>query len=249
MKKLTYILVLLTIGAFLNSCSDEPEFTKNLNFASFEFSPVNVVMEKNSTVDRTVKVYTTQVTNSDRTFTIQVLSDLTTADPGSYTVPASVTVPANSNVGEFTVSMSDVNIPATGVELVLGLESEEVLYTGSDLTINMQLLCPFAIEDFVGDFIITEAGYGDYATTITLDPDVPNRIWITNFWDYTDDLAYFDFDPDNGTITMPSQVITMGDGNDYTCIGSGTYNKCTGTFHMEYQGDVDGTVHDFRPAP
>jgi hypothetical protein len=249
MKKLTYILVLLTIGAFLNSCSDEPEFTKNLNIVSFEFSPVNMVVEKNSTTDRTAKVYTTQVTTTDRTYTIQVLSDLSTADPGSYTIPASVTVPANSNVGEFTITISDVNIPATGVKLVLGLESDETLVTKNNLTINMQRFCPFVIDNFVGDFIITEAGYGDYPTSITLDPDVPNRIWITNFWDWTNDLAYFDFDPNNGTVTMPSQVLTMGDGNDYTCVGSGTYNACAGTFHMEYGGDVAGTVHDFNPAP
>jgi len=40
----------------------------------------------------------------------------------------------------------------------------------------------------------------------------------------------------------------MGDGNDYTCLGIGTYNACAGTFHVEYDGDVAGTVHDFRPA-
>jgi hypothetical protein len=81
-----------------------------------------------------------------------------------------------------------------------------------------------------------------------LDSTVPNRIWITNFWDWALDLAYYDFDPTNGTVTMPSQIITMGDGNGYSSIGSGTYNACAGTFHMEYQGDFAGTIHDFAKS-
>jgi hypothetical protein len=48
---------------------------------------------------------------------------------------------------------------------------------------------------------------------------------------------------------MPSQVLKMGDGKNYTCIGTGTYNACAGTFHMTYTGDVAGTVHDFSKAP
>jgi len=44
---------------------------------------------------------------------------------------------------------------------------------------------------------------------------------------------------------MESQIIVMGNGDDYECFESGTYNACNGSFHMEYGGDVAGTVHDF----
>jgi len=202
MKKIIYhILVILSIFTF-NNCSDEVEGTKDINYISFEGTAIDMVVNKNSTVDREIKVYTTQFSSSVRTFNI-VVDTLTTADPASYDVPASGTIPANSNVGSFTVNISDVNISSNGEELILKFESQNDLFTGDDLTINMIRFCPLVIDDFLGDFIITEAGYGDYSTTITLDASVPNRIWITNFWDWTNDLAYYDFDPETGTVTMP----------------------------------------------
>ncbi|MBN1822403.1 MAG: hypothetical protein JXR31_00365 [Prolixibacteraceae bacterium] len=247
MKRISYFLLLLFAVFLFNNCAEDFVETKDINYVSFEGSSVSIVVNKNSTADRTVKVYTTQTTGSDRTFTINV-SESTTADQGAYTVPGTVTVPANSNEGEFTVSISDVNIGDDGVKLVLSLASQDGLYTGSNITVNMSRLCPLVIEDFLGDYIITEAGYGDYATTITLDATVANRVWVSNFWDWTNDLVYYDFDPDNGTVTMPSQNVTMGDGNVYNCVGNGTYNACNNSFHVEYGGDVAGTVHDFNPA-
>lgn len=247
MKKITYLILLfLSVFAFTN-CSDDIGGTEDINYVSFEGSSISMVVNKNSSADRVVKVYATQITGADRVFTIKALTDLSTADPAAYSIPSSVTIPANTNVGEFTVTISDVNIAANGVKLILGFESQNDLLTGANMTVNMMRFCPLVIEDFLGDYVITEKGYGDYATTITLDPDVANRIWITNFWDWTNDLAYYDFDPENGTVTMPSQVIVMGDGGSYTCIGTGTYNACSGTFHMEYDGDVANTVHDFTP--
>lgn len=240
-------MLILSLFAF-NNCSDEIEGgTKDINYVSFEGSSANMIVEKNSTANREIKIYTTQFSGSDRVFNIKV-NAASTADPASYDVPTSVTVPADSNVGAFTVGISDVNIGDTGKKLVLGFESQEGLFTGSNITINMQRLCTLNINDFLGNYIITEAGYGAYATTITKDPTVSNRIWVTNFWDWTNDLAYYDFDPVKGTVTMPSQVLKMGDGKNYTCVGSGTYNACAGTFHMTYGGDVAGTVHDFAPA-
>mgnify|MGYP005840602539 CR=1 FL=1 len=249
MKNIINIFLLFLAVFAFNSCSEEIEGTEDLNFASFNENSFSITVNKNSTAEKEVKVYTTQIMGSDRTLAINVNTDLTSADKAAYSVPESVTIPANSNEGVFSVTILDENISSDGETLVISLVSEEGLYTGDNLNINVQRFCPLVIEDFLGDYIISEAGYGDYATTITLDESVENRIWVTNFWDWTNDLVYYDFDPGNGTIVMPSQVVTMGDGNDYTVVGNGTYNACNGTFHMEYEGDVAGTIHDFYPAP
>lgn len=247
MKKINILFLLILSMVVFYSCEDTIEGTEDLNYVSFEGATKSVTVEKNSTADAVVKVYSTQVAGSERTFSINVVGASTTADAGSYVVPATVVIPANSNVGEFTINFSDVNIADSGVKLVLSFNSEEGLYTGKNMTLNIFRLCPFNINDFIGNYIITEAGYGDYATTITKDAGVANRIWITNFWDWTNDLLYLDFNPENGSVTVPEQVVTMGDGNEYTVVGSGTYNACAGTFHVEYGGDVDGTIHDFNP--
>jgi len=141
MKKLTYILVLLTIGVFLNSCSDEPEFTKNLNYITFEALSLDMGVDPDGTAEHEVKVFTTQVTGSDRTFNINVLEDVSTADPASYTVPATVTVPANSNVGIITIGISDINIGDAGETLVLDLAAEDGLFKGEATTINLSQNC------------------------------------------------------------------------------------------------------------
>lgn len=249
MKKLTTILLLIFSLLAFNNCSDEVVGTKDINYVSFQGTTSKIVVEKNSTASSDIKIYTTQTTGADRVFNIKVIPTLTTAVAASYKVPATVTVPANTNVGTFSVGISDVSISASGVKLVLGFATQDGLFTGSNITINMTRICTFNINDFVGNFIITEAGYGNYATTITKHATIANRVWVSNFWDYTNDLAYYDFNPTNGTVTMPSQVLKMGDGKNYTCIGTGTYNACAGTFHMTYTGDVAGTVHDFNRAP
>lgn len=248
MRKTIYICLFLLSSFAITSCEDEIAETKDINYISFEGKATSVVVEKNSTANLDIKVFTTKISGKDREFNINVISSSSTADPASYNVPQKVTVPANSNMASFTVGISDVNIGNNGVKLVLGFEPKEGLFTGDNITVSIKKLCQLNINDFLGNYIITEAGYGSYATTITLDPVVANRIWITNFWDFSIDLAYYDFDPVNGTVTMPSQELTMGNGNDYTSLGSGTYDACAGTFHMEYQGDVAGTIHDFAPA-
>ncbi len=248
MKNIKYLFLFVASVFLLNSCEDGMPETADLDYIGFEGSSVAVVVNKNSSADVTIKVYTTQVAGSERTFALKARTDLSSADEGAYSVPASVSVPANTNVGEFTVTVSDVNIPATGVEAVIALEGGAGLLTGEDIALKITKFCPFNINDFVGEFKIDEAGYGVYSSTITLDPDVPNRIWVSNFWDWTNDLAYYDFNPENGTVTMPEQTIVMGDDEPYKCSGTGTFNACAGTFHVEYGGDVAGTIHDFAPA-
>ncbi|WP_152285531.1 hypothetical protein [Flavicella marina] len=231
----------------ISSCKEEDKLNSSFNYLTFSETP-DITVNQNSTIKQSVVFYSSVNSGNERTVNLSVNMDDTTADADSYSFPSSVTIPANSNKGEFELTISDVNIGDSGESLTIGFDvSDEAIFTGEDLSLNIYRFCPLDINNFLGDYTITEAGYGDYDTTITLDPTVENRIWITNFWDWTTDLAYYDFNPDDGTINMPSQPITMGDGNTYNCVGSGTYNACNGTFHMEYQGDVTGTIHDFTP--
>jgi len=248
MKKIKYLLLITILIFAFNSCADDHEdVTTNLNFVTFANSSLKLVVNKNESNNIDVTLFTTNISGSDRAISIYVDLDQTTADPSAYTIPTSVTIPANSNAGTFNINVTDVNISENGEELVINFDTEEGLYTGDELTLDIALFCPLNIDDFTGSYAIDEAGYGVYPSTITKDPTVANRIWITNFWDWTNDLAYYDFN-DDGTVTMPSQQIVMGNGGSYECIGTGTYNACNGTFHMEYTGDVAGTVHDFSPV-
>ena len=98
MKKTFFFILLLAPLFMLNSCEDEVLGTKDLNYITFEASARNAGVAIGGTTDHEFKVYTTQITGTDRTFPVNVVAAATTADAAAYTVPATVTVPANTNV-------------------------------------------------------------------------------------------------------------------------------------------------------
>jgi hypothetical protein len=142
MKKIKFLL-LMTLSLFVfNSCGDEVDSTEDINYVSFESTAYTFGVDLNSSNTRDVKVYTTQVTGADRTFNVTVDLTKSTADPASYVVPASVTIPANSNVGVLSIKITDLNIGDAGKKLVLVFEPAEGLLYGAPITLNIKQVCP-----------------------------------------------------------------------------------------------------------
>ena len=143
MKKiLSFILLFAALFSF-NRCENNIKGTNDLNYVTFEATTIDMGVDLNGTTTGDVKVYTTQKTGSDRTFNINVITDETSADPEAYDVPASVTVPANSNVGTLTIGISDVNIGENGETLVLDFQPQEGLFRGKSTTITITQICPY----------------------------------------------------------------------------------------------------------
>lgn len=141
MKTIKY-LIIFTLSLFvLNSCGEEVDGTEDINFISFEKPIYNFGVDLDKTTLREVKVYTTQVTGADRTFNVIVDLVKSTADPAAYTVPATVTIPANSNVGLLPISVTDLNVGVAGKKLVLSFEPTEGLFTSEPMTLNITQLC------------------------------------------------------------------------------------------------------------
>lgn len=103
MKKLS-IYILLAFAITFYNC-EEQELGSSFNYVTFEKSPTKFDVEKDATSNRDINVYTANKTGSDRTYTIQV--DASSTLLASYTVAGSVTIPANSNVGTFSMSVTD----------------------------------------------------------------------------------------------------------------------------------------------
>jgi len=143
MKKITNILLLFLAVFAFSSCTEETEGTDDLNYVTFESSPLYLGVNIDGTAEHEVKVYTTQVMGSDRTFSIIVNEDATTADPAAYNIPGTVTVPANSNEGTMILGLADVNIGSEGKSVVLDIASEEGWYKGEPATVNISQICPF----------------------------------------------------------------------------------------------------------
>jgi hypothetical protein len=143
MKKTIFLLFAIFTVLTFNNCKEELVDTQNLNYVTFEVPSFDFGVDLNSSNTREIKIYSTQVSGSDRTYNLRVIEDATSADPNSYEVPATVTIPANSNEGVFSVTVSDVNIGEEGETLVLDFEAKDGLFKGENIVLNIRQVCPF----------------------------------------------------------------------------------------------------------
>ncbi|MBL4642189.1 MAG: hypothetical protein JKY44_01220 [Flavobacteriaceae bacterium] len=140
MKKLSFLL-LMTLSLFVFSGCEDSESTSDLNYVSFENSTFSFGVEQDGSSTSSVTFYSTQTSSSARTFEISV-DAASTADAASYTVPTSITIPANSNTGTFDVTISDTNISEDGETLILNFSAKSGLITGASITLNIKRVCP-----------------------------------------------------------------------------------------------------------
>ncbi|ELR69425.1 hypothetical protein C900_04957 [Fulvivirga imtechensis AK7] len=158
------------------ACSEED--VERADYIAFEGKAVELETPLDGSGATEYKVYTTVVAGSDRTFSIQVDKDATTADAADYTVPSTVTVPGGSNVGTFSVESGATNI---GKSIVLKFAPNESTIVGSVMRINVFEECnenllfldflfddypeetAYGIFDAEGNWVAGNAAYGEYA--------------------------------------------------------------------------------------
>lgn len=145
MKKTLSLFAILFSIILFNNCSknDDNPAVSGIDYVGFE-SDFQIGVDPAGTSSSEVKISTSQTSNRVRNFTIVVVADLTTAIPAAYTVPTSVTVPANSNVGTFTVDVVGPNVSPSGNDmLTLEITSEEVgLFKSDPISLNLKQVCP-----------------------------------------------------------------------------------------------------------
>lgn len=140
MKNIKYLFLFVATVFLLNSCEEGVPSTDDLNYVTFEATGMDLGVIIDGSSDYEIMVYTTQTTGSDRTFNLMVNADGTTADAASYSVPATVVVPANTNVGTFMLGLTDVNI-GDGQTLVIELSVADGVFTGEPTEIMITQIC------------------------------------------------------------------------------------------------------------
>ena len=249
MKRIAFFsLIILSVFAF-NNCKEQVAGTDFLNYISFEVKVPTIVVEQGSSTDMDVIVYTTQISSSDRTFNVEVDQDNTTANAESYTVPATVTVPANSNEGTLTVSATDNNLGQDPVVLVLKLIGSDGLYTGSTASLTIQKHCTLDINDFVGTYAgDTEGGWGPTQVVTSLDNNGNLQItgvgvsFLTGYWgEVITSMATLpvnvDLETGDFTIDQAAYITTTYNGEvqpTYYLKAHGNLNACSGTMYLYY---------------
>jgi hypothetical protein len=202
-------------------CSDDLKGTKDLNYVTFEATAIDLGVDIGGTNVREVKLYTTQVSGSDRTYNIKVVTASTTADPQAYEVPETITVPAGSNEGTLAITLSDVNIGDAGKKLVLDIEAKDGLFKGPATTITINQICPF--NDVKLNLI-----FDGYASECTWDLKDASGNVVASGSSYSDgqETASAKFCLQDGSYTFTIND-AYGDGLSYPNNGSATISKGT----------------------
>lgn len=140
-KKIIYLLLMTLPLLVVTSCEEDAIGTPDLNYITFEAGQVDLKVDKGSTNSANYKIYSSIMSDVSRTYSVTV-SDKSTADPVSYTIPTSITMPANSNVASLQIDVEDINIISSRV-LILKLEEKSGLFIGNDneFTINLLRIC------------------------------------------------------------------------------------------------------------
>jgi hypothetical protein len=257
MKKINTILLLALSMFVFNNCSDKIDGgTNDINYISFEPKIPTIIVEKDGTASADILAYTTQITGSDRTFDVNVIASLTSANPTSYSVPTSITVPANSNVGTLTVDVADVNLDVDPVTLALQFGTKDGLFTGNSASITIQKHCTLDINDFVGTYSGNTVGENGGPTHVVTSLDANGNLqitgmgvsFLTGYWGEVItsmetlpmdvDLATGDF-----TITEATYITTTYNGAVqpvYKLSAEGNLNACSGTMYLYYDFYQEG---------
>jgi hypothetical protein len=248
MKKITYFLLLTMLVFVFNSCTKEPKFTENINYVSFEPKTPTIIVEKSGSTDAKVNIYTTQTTGADRTFAVEVIPSSTTVNASAYSLPATVTVPANSNNGILTVTVSDNNLSNAPVTLGIKVTSSADFFIGNAASLKIQKHCQLNINEFVGTYVGNTPKDGPTQVVTSLDANGKLQItgiavgWMEGYWgEVITSMATLPMvvDPATGnfTIALAPYMTTTYNGvaqDGYSLSATGILNACEGKMYLYY---------------
>lgn len=230
--------------SFFVGCESEDDFNAP-NYVTFASSNMEFTVDQNSSGSFDVTVYTAEESGSSKTFAINV-DESSSISEEDFNVPETVTVPANSNEGSFTIGITDNTIDNAGETLVLTLENAGG-YTGEPLSIDILKLCEF--ESLASSYTATVTAFDSQAPEfdVVLNEEGElvfsgESLWGPNFvaWATGDD-GYAGSYVYSGTITLNSDnSITVSSEEAMMLGGQGRYNPCTGTFSYTLETSLFG---------
>ncbi|WP_248722183.1 hypothetical protein [Seonamhaeicola sp. ML3] len=225
MKK-THILLAMVFSLILgNSCSEENILEDNVfDYITFAQTSYSAVVDLGGDITVDVSVLTSKKSSSDRSIGVSV-DGSTSAGAGSYSVPETVIIPAGSQEGTLTVTLSDSNLGIGVNNLVLSFTDEEGAFVGGTTTVAYTQQCNevTAVLDFVFDGFASE-------TTWEV-KDALDNVVVSGGGTYSDGQA------------TASEDIVLCAGRDYTLIindsfGDGLSFPTNGTYTLTLNGVV-----------
>ena len=231
MKKIYTLILAFVAISFFNSCTDEVEAPQT-NFITFGAAEYRMGIDPGASATVVIPVYTANITGSDRVMNLAT-DESSTAPSGSFTLPATVTIPAGSNKAELSVNVSDTNLDCFN-NLVIGFGASEGLSDGGVTTLtyyqNPSDSCAtpvsatldfvfdayaseisWEVQDVLGGTVLSGGGYSDGQTSAsaTMELCVGRCYSLVVRDSYGDGLGA----PGEYTLTVGGAVKATGSGN------------------------------------
>lgn len=139
-RKITILGAILALFTMMVGCNEDDD-KEDLNYVALVANNF-IEVEANATKTVSLKAYASAVMDYDRTYNIVVNTapTATTMPASDYIVPATVTIPANSNEGTFNVTVTG-NSLGSGKKITISLAESPGAYVGKSSVINVSELC------------------------------------------------------------------------------------------------------------
>lgn len=152
----------LLIALVFASCGDADTAvydgeTAKQTFISFDQEVYTLPIEADATGELVITVNSSTKSSEDRSFSVNVIAEETTASAETYSVPATIVIPADSYQGTLTITGTDVDLEEAKVLTIeFSTDDESVVFDSNRALINVTRVCPVAPGSFTGNYLITE---------------------------------------------------------------------------------------------
>jgi hypothetical protein len=141
MKKINIIITIVVLALFVVSCETYDDYnTDRAAVAGFLKRTENINnVPSGGTRERTVDLYISDISSSDRTFPIiAIAADTLATGPENYTFDSTVTFPANTREASIQVVAVDNTITNERSFFILSLDGGEDAVSGTQILIGLR---------------------------------------------------------------------------------------------------------------
>lgn len=234
------VFKLLLVAVLFTSCgeADTAIYKGNADsdqtLLSFAQNVYSLPIEVDNVGSVDVVINSSTKSDADRVYTISTVAEGTTADPATYNVPTTVTIPAGSYQGVLTITGQDEGLEESTVLILELTANDGEILPSNRITVNVQQVCPVDESLFVGQYLIQETT--PYVDGPTLDhgavvnvtiPTGDNRLrrqfTTRNYINYcTTTTMSFKF-----ALVCGEVIVDAGQTSTCTCNGALTFGPAT----------------------
>lgn len=258
MKKFILIFA-VALGMAGCTADDQATYSDDKAFIAFKSNVYDLKVPINASNSVDLVLQASNKVSTDRTYSVELITSETDANPATYSFPATFTIPANSYTGNLTVTGTDNSLVDANIKkLTLKVSGYGVneSFDSDRVVVNIVEFCAVDLATFSGDFISSTWWAAPSVNNVNevIAGDTPNSLKIVNF--FSDNAVAPDFiltyDPnDNNKVTFADTYtgasITQGQiwARMSVAPNTSSVDACTGKINLWIKYYIKGTTLEY----